>query len=266
MNAIKTIVSLFLRITKTANLRGWKVAFLCGGLAAMGRHREKMRIRFIRLLDGCANGGDVEMDLKVSGKQIRFLLRLGNVADYLIGGELVWGAYSRPHKTPDFIVDGGANIGMFSILAHAYFPAAKIICYEPDRNNLAQLEKNMAVNGIRAEIVQKALWSKETTLFYHADASYTGYVDENPPGFAIACVTAHVQDGCWLKLDIEGGEYEVLPEILARGVRPSIISMEIHSNNLKGAELVRLLEKSGYRLQLPHDPKPDCVNIVAELQ
>ena len=34
----------------------------------------------------------------------------------------------------------------------------------------------------------------------------------------------------------------------------------------KGAELVRLLEKSGYMLQLPRDPKPDCVNIVAELQ
>ena len=266
MHTLNTIILLLWRVISNARFLGWKVAFLCGGLAAMGRHREKMRRRFISLLDGCANGGDIEMDLKVSGKPIRFLLRLGNVADYLIGGELIWGAYSRPHKTPDLIVDGGANIGMFSILANAYFPSSKIICYEPDKKNLEQLEKNLAVNRIRAEVVPKALWSKETTLFYHADASYTGYVDENPPGFAIACVTAHVEDGCWIKLDIEGGEYEVLPEILARGVRPSIISMEIHSNNRKGAELVRLLEKSGYRLQFPHDPRPDCVNIVAELQ
>jgi hypothetical protein len=103
-----------------------------------------------------------------------------------------------------------------------------------------------------------ASWSKRTEFrTFMTSWSDTAQTDR---------VTAHVQDGCWFKLDIEGGEYEVLPEILARGVRPSIISMDIHSNNLKGAELVRLLEKSGYRLQLPHDPKPDCVNIVAELQ
>jgi len=266
MHTIKTFISLILKTSSIASFHGWRVAFLCGGLAAMGRYRKKMRSRFVSLLNECAKDGDVEMDLRIAGRRVRFLLRCGNIADYLIGGELVWGAYSRPEKIPTSMVDGGANIGMFSILAHAYFPETSIICYEPDKDNLEQLNKNLKINGIRAKVVPKALWSKETTLFFHAQESYAGYVDECPPGIPIECVTAEVQDGSWLKLDIEGGEYEALPEILGRGVRPYVINMEIHSNNTKGVELVRLLESNGYRLQDPYDSQPECLNILAQLK
>jgi FkbM family methyltransferase len=264
MHTLKTLYFLFVRIFATVSLRSWKVAILCGGLASMGHHRKRMRSQLIAVLDKSTNGGNIQMRFKVRGKQIVFLMRKGNMADYLIGGELVWGAYNPPLKTPVLIVDGGANIGMFSVLAHAYFPDVPIVCYEPDKANLRQLERNLSVNGISAEVVPKALWSRETTLFYHPGASYTGYVDESPPGEEIACAMARVENGCWLKLDVEGAEYEVLPQVLASGVRPAFISMEIHSNNAKGGALVSLLEASGYRLKNPHDPVPDCLNIEAD--
>lgn len=264
MSTPKTLVSLILRIFSSICVGSWKAAFLCGGLASMGNHRIEMRLRFISLLHKLSKDGCVQMRFKVRGKKFVFLMREGNIADYLIGGELVWGAYNPPPQKPTSIVDGGANIGMFSLLAHAYFPEVGIICYEPDKANLRQLERNFAANQISAEIVPKALWSKETTLYYHAGASYAGYVDESPPGEEIACSIARVEDGCWLKLDVEGAEHEVLPEILARGVRPAFISMEIHSNNEKGVKLVRLLEQSGYRLLNAFDPLPDCLNIEAD--
>lgn len=264
MHTVKTLASLFVRIFSTICLGSWRVAFLCAGLASMGHHRKWMRSQFIAALDKSTNDGNVQMRFKVRGKRFVFLMREGNMADYLIGGELVWGAYNPPLKTPALIVDGGANIGMFSVLAHAYFPDVPIVCYEPDKANLLQLERNLSVNGISAEVVPKALWSRETTLFYHKGASYTGYVDENPPGEEIACAMARVEDGCWLKLDVEGAEYEVLPQVLASGVRPAFISMEIHSNNAKGGALVSLLEASGYRLKNARDPVPDCLNIEAD--
>jgi FkbM family methyltransferase len=264
MHTFKTLASLFLKITKKFDFPSWKVAFLCGGLASMGLHRKVLRSFFITALNKSARDANIEMRFKLCGKKSIFLMREGNMADYLIGGELVWGAYNPPLKTPALIVDGGANIGMFSVLAHAYFPDVPIVCYEPDKANLRQLERNLSVNGISAEVVPKALWSRETTLFYHKGASYTGYVDENPPGEEIACAMARVEDGCWLKLDVEGAEYEVLPQVLASGVRPAFISMEIHSNNAKGGALVSLLEASGYRLKNAHDPVPDCLNIEAD--
>ena len=263
MHTFKTLVFLILRILSSICVGSWRVAFLCGGLASMGHHRSGMRSRFIAVLHKFSRDGFVQMRFKVRGKQFVFLMREGNMADYLIGGELVRGAYNPPQKKTTLIVDGGANIGMFSLLAHAYFPEVGILCYEPDKANLSQLERNFAANQISAEIVPKALWSKETTLYYHAGASYTGYVDESPPGEEIACATAHVEDGCWLKLDVEGAEYEVLPEVLGRGVRPAFISMEIHFNNQKGEKLVRLLEQSGYRLINVFDPFSECLNIEA---
>ena len=264
MHTFKTLASLFLKITKKFDFPSWKVAFLCGGLASMGLHRKGLRSLFITALNKSARDANIEMRFKLCGKKSIFLMRKGNMADYLIGGELVWGAYNPPLKIPALIVDGGANIGMFSVLAHAYFPDVPIVCYEPEKANLRQLERNLSVNGISAEVVPKALWSRETTLFYHKGASYTGYVDENPPGDEIACAMARVEDGCWLKLDVEGAEYEVLPQVLASGVRPAFISMEIHSNNAKGGALVSLLEASGYRLKNAHDPVPDCLNIEAD--
>jgi FkbM family methyltransferase len=261
MHSIKTLFFLLKQIIERICIQSWLAAFLCGCLASMGNHRKWIKETFITFLNLSSKDGNVILKVKIYGKRYFFLMRQGNIADYLIGGELVWGAYKPPLQKPNLIVDGGANIGMFSVLAHSLFPDVPLVCYEPDKANLRQLKQNMAANGIAAKIVPKALWSKETTLFYHAGESYTGYVDEHPPGESIECAMAQVQNGCWLKLDIEGAEYEVLPEILSRGVRPAFISMEIHFNDQKGGGLMELLAKSGYKLRNPRDCKANCANV-----
>src|SRR5207253_4743815 len=38
------------------------------------------------------------------------------------------------------ILDLGANIGLFGVMSRAWWPAAQVIAYEPDRNNLEVLE------------------------------------------------------------------------------------------------------------------------------
>jgi FkbM family methyltransferase len=230
----------------------------------MGNHRAKLRERFEEILDQCAQGENVELNLLVCSRECKLLMRKGNIADYLIGGEVIWGAYSPPRISPSLIIDGGANIGMFSMIAHAFFPDTPIVCYEPDASNLVQLASNLKANGISAKIVPKALWSKETTLFYHVGESYTGYVNEVRSDFPIECTVAEVSEGSWLKLDIEGAEYEALPEVLSRGVRPAMISMEIHSNHVSGKTLVDSLEASGYKLRKLHDLKAHCTNVEAD--
>jgi len=264
MHTLRTVAVLAWRIVRICPPASWKTAFLCAGLAAMGNHRHGLRAAFLRQLDGVAVGGDVIVVWRVRGCRCTLYCRQGNTADYLVAGEAIWGAYKPPQIEPKSIVDGGANIGMFAVVAHAWFPHAPVVCYEPDSENVAQLNRNLEANGISAKVVAKALWSKEATLYYHAAQSYTGYVDETPSESPIQCVPVDVESGAWLKLDIEGAEYEVLPEVLARGIRPAFISMKIHFNNEKGGGLVNLLERCGYRLKMPHETGSSCLNVELE--
>ncbi len=44
--------------------------------------------------------------------------------------------------TPETIIDGGGNIGLFSVLMANRYPEAKIFAIEPDSGNFSQLQKN----------------------------------------------------------------------------------------------------------------------------
>jgi len=192
-----------------------------------------------------------------------FSMRKGNKADYLIGGELVKGAYEVPDFHPRVIVDGGANIGMFALSSKSYFPDAELVCYEPDHDNFRQLLKNMELNYIQAITHQLGLWSKTTTLYYHSQSSYDGFIDEHPPGIPIACTLPEIKPECWLKLDIEGAEYEVLPTLLENGQYPRHISMEVHHFSAKAQPLFSLLRKHGYTLKGDDVSAIDCSVISA---
>ena len=58
------------------------------------------------------------------------------------------------------MVDGGANIGLFALVAHDQFPGVELTCYEPEADNVLQLRKNLEANQIKAQVIPKALWSQ----------------------------------------------------------------------------------------------------------
>jgi FkbM family methyltransferase len=256
-----------MRLTKRSlrgvGLNDCVISFLCGGMACVGVHRKSLQDKFARWLDRFASGEDVSLRFRLNGRVVCLLMRKGNRADYLIGGEMVWDTYVPPQTMPTSIVDGGANIGMFTIWAHAWFPDVPVICYEPDTANLRQLERNLKINKISAKVIPKGLWSSNITLYYHPGLSSTGYVDETSSEYPIVCTTPEISEGCWLKLDIEGAEYEVLPKVLGQAAKPSFISMEIHHNKTRGITLVRQLADVGYILLRPHKTTFNCVNIEA---
>jgi len=65
--------------------------------------------------------------------------------------------------SPEVIIDGGANIGLNAIICRNRFPDAKIICVEPDDQNIEMLKKNIApYEGISIE--PGGLWNKDIDL------------------------------------------------------------------------------------------------------
>ncbi|MGQ9898081.1 MAG: FkbM family methyltransferase [Acidobacteriota bacterium] len=239
------------------------LAFLLAGLVSMGEHRLRARKWFFKQINTQAHDGQVYLRLWIGQRTCIVAMRQNDREDFLIGGELVKGAYAPPPFTPRQIVDGGANIGLFAIYAGALFPDAKLVCYEPDEKNLAQLRHNLAINGITADVQPVGLWSKETTLYYHPTTSYGGYIDDSPPGIPVPCVVPKIEDDCWLKHDIEGSEYEVLSHLLDARAYPWWISMEIHHFAERGQELVRLLEAHGYHVRGDVSPETWLTTIAA---
>lgn len=65
--------------------------------------------------------------------------------------------------SPEFIIDGGANIGLFTILCKSNSPDAKIICFEPEINNYEILKSNVS-NLCYCKCFNMGLWSKVTNL------------------------------------------------------------------------------------------------------
>lgn len=66
-------------------------------------------------------------------------------------------------KNPKIIIDGGANIGLFTVMIKNKFPNAKIISVEPDKENFEMLQKNVS-NYPDIYCENCGLWNKETNL------------------------------------------------------------------------------------------------------
>lgn len=152
--------------------------------------------------------------------------------DHVVTGCLEqYGEYSEPEvdlfrqiiPPGSIVVEGGANIGALSVpLSRMLGPTGKLLAFEPQPALYKMLIANIAMNGLQAELHNKALGDTITIVSipdfadYNMDYNY-GRVEVNSlpefPSFAIPQVTLDSLDlpACrFIKLDIEGMEEAAL--------------------------------------------------------
>jgi FkbM family methyltransferase len=142
------------------------------------------------------------------------------------------------------IIDGGANIGLFSIQIKNIFPNSKIICVEPDLDNFCQLKKNLNFySNIFYE--NTGLWHHDTKLKIHDkyDSGKWGMVveEDNKEGTvdAISINTLikkyEIDYIDVLKLDIETSEKKLFSENFKEWLpKVKMIIIEFHDGYEKG--------------------------------
>jgi hypothetical protein len=182
-----------------------------------------------------------------------FEIRSGNFADNFIFWEFISGGFYKPPSSAERIVDCGANIGFFAVHAGLLFPNAKIICYEPEGKNFDILKRNLSLNGIHADCRMRGVWSSSFSGFFHPRESFDGFISKEPSLYPVDCELPEIQRKTWLKLDVEGAEYEVLPAVLEQDELPLHISMEVHDFHNRGGAIKDLLVLKGYELQIVTD-------------
>ena len=169
-----------------------------------------------------------------------FEVRSGTDDRHVLFEIFVQGIYDAPIRSGDIVVDIGANIGGFTVLAGRR--GARVVAFEPFPANFAALERNVKRNGLDVTLVQAAVADAERTteMFIPDDESYSGRYSLHPgrggETIQVACLPLDAVLARYdlpsidlLKIDCQGSEYEILfstsAETLAR-TRALIIECE----------------------------------------
>jgi FkbM family methyltransferase len=165
------------------------------------------------------------------------------------------------------IVDIGANIGAFSLLA-ARNPTATVYAYEPVRTTFELLEQNIALNGIgdRVHPFNLGVTARREERGIAIDPNGSPFNSlYGPAAETVRCVglddilADNAIETCdLLKLDCEGAEFEILYGASAATLsRIQRICLEYHEQPAEGFranDLVGYLGAHGFRLQSRFDP------------
>lgn len=160
----------------------------------------------------------------------------------------------------EYIVDGGANIGFFSMIYAAKYPKAKIIAIEPDSRNFELLKQNTSQFS-NIKCIKAGLWSSSVglKLIDRGTGSWGFMVKECKKGekgdIDAVSMMALMQQNNFpridiLKLDIEGSENELLSQDYAMWLsKVKIMFIETHDKIIPGTDalVTNVMKDNGFK-------------------
>lgn len=159
-----------------------------------------------------------------------------------------------------YIIDCGSNIGLSIIYFNFLYPNSRIVGIEPDPEIFKFLIQNLKqFKSSNLELIQKAVWTSNDTLYFKQDGSLGGRIVGRDDGKKIIQVqTIRLRDLLcepvdFLKIDIEGAEYDVLMDIQDKLSQVEHLFLEYHGGanepqNLH--EILGVISAAGYRYHI----------------
>jgi FkbM family methyltransferase len=167
----------------------------------------------------------------------------------------------------DVAIDGGANIGLFTLMAAARVgPDGRVVACEPSPTTMALLRENVALNGYgQVDLREVALAERPGRLRMHVFTPGSGFSSFAPAdtgaGAEVEVEVATIDEVAGdllertslVKLDVEGAELLALkgaPRLLEQGRPDFIVELEPEHLERQGGSIgavQALFEEAGYR-------------------
>jgi FkbM family methyltransferase len=231
-------------------------------LVASFYSRPKFQTLAHALLRPFVHNGTISIHYRCYERFYRSFLRTADLqADFLSTRELcVNDIYHLDRNfNSDLVVDGGGNIGLFSLRAAAAYLSAKVVICEPLPRNIEQIQRHLDVNGVQAEILPNCLGGTRRSMPFYCRAANESSFDGAEPYDKImeipvillrdAIGTSQAQR-ILIKLDIEGMEIEALTAFVGTEQRAIYIVGELHHYPVNAPIMERLFRDHGWTLEL----------------
>ena len=163
-------------------------------------------------------------------------------------------------REPRFIIDGGANIGLASVLLANRYPQARILAVEPHSDNAILLRLNCREYP-NVQLVPSAIWSSNTYLeIANPDTEIHGGFQVRATGptptpgsfhavtIADLLATGGATEIDLLKLDIEGAETEIFSHGSERWIS-AVRALVIETHGPAAERIVRETMSAAGRFQ-----------------
>jgi FkbM family methyltransferase len=157
------------------------------------------------------------------------------------------------------IVDAGAHIGCFSLLAARRFPGVPIEAFEPSASNHRLLEFNLRGNGVAQARAHHAALSNREGEARLAPASSMGGRVSDESGEVIRLVrlsrVVPMAPGARLlmKLDVEGSEWDVLEEATPVFPADTMLFVETHAGAADRGRIAEYARVNGFTVRHTND-------------
>ncbi len=163
------------------------------------------------------------------------------------------------------ILDVGAHAGFFTLYARSLNDSVPIIALEPDVNNCKALLEHLSLNALQnVTLVQAALAGKTggADLYiapdHHNHSLEAQYGASNTVrsiktySFSDLCSLYHIERISLVKMDIEGGEYDVIVSLTPPDyMRIEAIIMEYHNFGEKNyKQIEQKLRENGFGVEI----------------
>ena len=187
----------------------------------------------------------------------------GQKINYVNGQELLYSLkeifieeiYKIKFDKPDpKIIDCGANIGLSILYLKNNYPASKILAFEADESNYDLLKSNTAALK-DVTIVNKAVWNENTLISFASTGTLSSKIVKGRLSSDVKSIEAtRLKDYLnepvdFLKLDIEGAEFEVIRDCKDNLGQIKNLFIEYHGkfeDNGKLNEIFGILYEAGF--------------------
>jgi FkbM family methyltransferase len=157
------------------------------------------------------------------------------------------------------ILDAGAHVGFFSLYSRVLNPKVLIYALEPLAENLEVLNKHLKDNKVKkVKVVEAALAGateqRKLVVTNRSHNNYLGISGEREVqaySFHDFCEENQIERVSLLKMDIEGGEYELIDSLTVEDFsRISAVILEYHNVEHNSRVIEEKLRESGFGVQI----------------